>query len=194
VDPGSGESCKFDALEVLLETAAANEQKVIVFSQYVTTLRWLEERIKSVPTSVYSGEQSSTERDAILANFEAAAGPHVLLMSLRAGGVGVNAPSAGLVVLFDRWWNPAMEAQAINRAHRFGRLTPLHVIRFLVEDSVEDRIDEILRSKVKVFEDYVESAESAEVALLTRGELLKVLSMSHADADARPAIRQQELS
>lgn len=194
VDPASGESCKFDALEVLLETAAANGQKVIVFSQYVTTLRWLEERIKSVPTSVYSGEQSSTERDAILAQFEAAAGPHVLLMSLRAGGVGVNAPSAGLVVLFDRWWNPAMEAQAINRAHRFGRLTPLHVIRFLVEDSVEDRIDEILRSKVKVFEDYVESAESAEVALLTRGELLKVLSMSHADADARPAIRQQELS
>jgi SNF2 family DNA or RNA helicase len=115
-------------------------------------------------------------------------------MALRAVGLGINVPSADLVVMFDRWWNPAMEAQAVNRAHRFGRLAPLHVIKFLVEDSVEDRIDEILRSKVQVFEDYVESAASADVSVLTRGELLRALSMSHADADARPANSQQELS
>jgi SNF2 family DNA or RNA helicase len=194
VDPESGESCKLDALDLLLESAAASQQKVIVFSQYVTTLHWLAERIQSVPTSIYSGEQSSAERDAVLSTFETAAGPHVLLMSLRAGGVGINVPSADLVVLFDRWWNPAMEAQAVKRAHRFGRLAPLHVIRLLVEDSVEDRIDEILRSKVQVFEDYVESAASADVSVLTRGELLRALSMSHADADARPANSQQEMS
>ena len=105
-------------------------------------------------------------------------------MSLRAGGVGLNIPSADLVVLFDRWWNPAVEAQAVNRAHRLGRSTPLHVMRFLVRDSIEERIDAILTVKQQLFDDYVESVDVVDIPALTRNDLIHALGMSHYDTDA----------
>jgi len=182
--PTDGDSCKLDALQVLLESAAAVGTKVLVFSQYVETLKWLSSKIDSVPTSLYVGEQSPTERDNVLTSFERGRGSHVLLASLRAGGVGLNIPSANLVVLFDRWWNPAVEAQAISRAHRLGRLTPLHVVRFLVQDSIEERIDSILVAKQQLFEEYVESVEAAETSVLTRNDLIHALGISHYDTDA----------
>ena len=158
-EPEGDESCKLDALQVLLESAAATGTKVLLFSQYVETLNRVSQSIDTVPTSIYSGEQSAAERDDVLTAFERERGSRVLLVSLRAGGVGLNIPSADLVVLFDRWWNPAVEAQAVNRAHRLGRSTPLHVTRFLVKDSVEERIDAILTAKQQLFDDYVESVD-----------------------------------
>ena len=87
--------------------------------------------------------------------------------------------------LFDRWWNPAVEAQAVNRAHRLGRATPLHVARFLVRDSIEESIDAILTRKQQLFDDYVESVDVAEIPTLTRNDLIRALGMSHYDADAK---------
>lgn len=182
-DPASGESCKLDALKLLLESAVTNKTKVIVFSQYVKTLIWLQDRIDAMPSSLYSGDQSLSERDAVLAKFASEEGPRVLLMSLRAGGVGLNIPAADLVVLFDRWWNPAVEAQAVNRAHRFGRISTLYVVRFLVNDSIEDRIDEILSEKRNLFNEYIEAVDSPDVPVLTRGELIRALGVSHHDTD-----------
>lgn len=187
-EPDGFESCKLDALQVLLETATAAGTKVLLFSQYVETLNRLSESIDSMPSSIYSGEQSAAQRDDVLTAFERESGSRVLLMSLRAGGVGLNIPSADLVVLFDRWWNPAVEAQAVNRAHRLGRSTPLHVVRFLVSDSIEDRIDAILTAKQQLFDDYVESAEGADVAALTRNDLIHALGISHYDTDAQDAV------
>lgn len=183
-DAASGDSCKLDALQVLLESASAAGGKVLVFSQYVETLKWLSEAIDSVPTAIYSGEQSTAERDEALTAFEHADGSRALLISLRAGGVGLNIPSADLVVLFDRWWNPAVEAQAVNRAHRLGRLTPLHVVRFLVRDSIEERIDDILSAKQELFDDYVEAVDVADIPALTRNDLIHALGVSHYDTDA----------
>lgn len=183
-DAASGDSCKLDALQVLLESAAAAGGKVLVFSQYVETLKWLSEAIDSVPATIYSGEQSPAERDAVLTAFGQADGARALLMSLRAGGVGLNIPSADLVVLFDRWWNPAVEAQAVNRAHRLGRSTPLHVVRFLVRDSIEERIDDILAAKQQLFDDYVEAIDVADIPALTRNDLIRALGVSHYDTDA----------
>jgi SNF2 family DNA or RNA helicase len=187
-DSDSGESCKLEALLVLLESASADNTKVIVFSQYVKTLGWIADRLPDIATSLYSGAQSTEERDAVLTAFATEPGPRVLLMSLRAGGVGLNIPEAGLVVLFDRWWNPAVEAQAVNRAHRFGRKGSLQVVKFLVRDSVEDRIDQILRDKRQLFDEYVESVDQAEIPPLTRGELIKVLGVSHYDTDVEATI------
>ena len=168
---------------MLLESATAPGTKVLIFSQYVETLNHLSQLIDTLPASVYSGKQSAAERDGILTAFELESGPRVLLMSLRAGGVGLNIPSADLVVLFDRWWNPAVEAQAVNRAHRLGRSTPLHVVRFLVRDSVEERIDVILSAKQQLFDDYVESVEVADIQVLTRNDLIHALEISHYDTD-----------
>lgn len=186
-EPDGFESCKVDALQVLLETAFSAGTKVLLFSQYVETLNRLSQTIDSMPATVYSGEQSAAERDEVLTAFERESGSRVLLMSLRAGGVGLNIPSADLVVLFDRWWNPAVEAQAFNRAHRLGRLTPLHVVRFLVRDSIEERIDAILNAKQQLFDDYVESVDVPDVPALTRNDLIHALGISHYDTDAQDA-------
>ena len=193
-EPEGDESCKLDALQVLLESATATGTKVLIFSQYVETLNHLSQLIHTLPASVYSGTQSATERDGILTAFERESGPRVLLMSLRAGGVGLNIPSADLVVLFDRWWNPAVEAQAVNRAHRLGRSTPLHVVRFLVRDSVEERIDAILNAKQQLFDDYVESVEVADIQVLTRNDLIHALDISHYDTDTPDAGFQENRS
>ena len=183
-EPEGDESCKLDALQVLLESATATGTKVLLFSQYVETLHRLSQSIDTMPTSVYSGEQSTRERDDVLAAFEREGGSRVLLMSLRAGGVGLNIPSADLVVLFDRWWNPAVEAQAVSRAHRLGRSTPLHVVRFLVRDSVEERIDAILTAKQQLFDDYVESVDVADIPALTRNDLIHALGVRQYDTTA----------
>ncbi len=193
LDADSGESCKLDALRTLLESIQASHEKVIIFSQYVKTLNWLKSSLDLVPILIYSGEQSATARDEALKAFETSTGPLILLVSLRAGGVGLNIPSADVVILFDRWWNPAVEDQAINRAHRFGRASPLHVVRFLVRDTIEDRIQEILDDKRSLFVQYIEAVDKTEVDVLTRGELIRALGMSHYDTDAEVSKLQGEI-
>jgi SNF2 family DNA or RNA helicase len=178
-------------IEAMLESASAAGSKVLVFSQYVETLKWLAEAVDAVPTAIYSGKQPTGERDDVLTAFEQGDGSRALLMSLRAGGVGLNIPSADLVVLFDRWWNPAVEAQAVNRAHRLGRTTPLHVVRFLVRDSIEERIDEILSAKQELFDDYVEAVDVPDIPALTRNDLIHALGVSHYDTDAEPAVVEE---
>src|SRR5205823_9260594 len=150
---------------LLLEDCAQPEDKVIVFSQYVQTLNFISERIRHFPHDLYTGEMGEQERENVLQKFKSQPGPRALLISLRAGGVGLNIPDASTVILSDRWWNPAVENQAIQRAHRFGRDRPLHVIRFLVLDTIETRIQEVLATKQGDFDRYIEDAESADVRL-----------------------------
>jgi SNF2 family DNA or RNA helicase len=182
-DPASGESVKWDALSLLLEDSSEPDDKIIVFSQYVQTLRFISERLQAFPHDVYTGEQTQQEREEALRRFKTLEGPRALLVSLRAGGVGLNIQEASTVVLFDRWWNPAVEDQAIQRAHRFGRSRPLHVIRYLVADTIEDRIQGVLHRKQLEFERYVDNAECAEVKAFTRDELRGMLGLSVVDAD-----------
>lgn len=182
-EPHSFESVKFEALSLLLEELIESDDKVIVFSQYVETLKFISKKLMNFPHDLYIGEQSVQEREAILSNFKSQPGPRVLLISLRAGGVGLNIQEASMVILFDRWWNPSIESQAIQRAHRFGRTRPLHVIRFLIMDTIEERIQEVLLNKQLDFENYIENAENAAIHPFTREELRKILELSMADTD-----------
>jgi SNF2 family DNA or RNA helicase len=178
-DPASGESVKLDALQDIADDLSAVDDKVIVFSQYVATLNWISAQLPGHLTpEVFHGGLSDDEREAMLQRFRRGPGPRVLLMSLRAAGTGLNIQEASTVVLFDRWWNPALEAQAVNRAHRFGRSAVLQVFRFLVADSIESRIAEVLATKSQLFDDYVEAAEGAEVPSLSRGDLLRILGLN----------------
>ena len=154
-----------------------------MFSQYLETIEFICDQIKPFPHRIYTGQQSPEERNSILKNFKLQQGPSALLMSIRAGGVGLNIIEANTVVLFDRWWNPAVEAQAIERAHRFGRTLPLHVIRFLVRDTIEERIDQVLKDKQIDFDRFIEEAESADVPLLTRDDLRSILELSWVDTE-----------
>lgn len=174
-DSDSDASSKLDALRAILESAGSGA-RVLVFSQYVETLRWISDRL-DLPHDMLTGSMSPEKREEAIESFAGGVAPRALLISLRAGGVGLNLGEATHVVLFDRWWNPAVEVQAIYRAHRFDREQPLHVMRFLVADSIEERIAEILERKKHLFDEVVESVES-QVRRFTREELLEILDLS----------------
>ena len=177
-DIESGESSKVEALKLIISNLSAKDDKLIVFSQYVETLNQISKELDGEIThEIYHGGLSEDARNSIITRFREEKGPRVLLMSLKAGGVGLNLQEASSIVLFDRWWNPAVEEQAINRAHRFGRESVLHVFRFTVVDSIEERIINILDEKKALFEQYVNRAEIAEVPALDLNDLMKIVNL-----------------
>lgn len=177
-DSSMSVSSKLDSLRVLCH-AAGSSARILVFSQFVRTLEAISTRL-DLATGLVTGSMPLVEREAAMDRFRGGRAPRVLLVSLRAGGVGLNLGEASHVVLFDRWWNPAVEMQAIFRAHRFEREAPLHVIRFLVQDSIEVRIASILEEKARLFEDVVESSGMAGKAF-TKQELMSILGLSTGD-------------
>ena len=174
-DEASGTSTKLEALETLLD-AAGESARTIVFSQFVRTLEWVSERLP-MRHDLLIGSMDIGERQAVMDEFESGKTPRVLLVSLRAAGVGLNLGEASHVVLFDRWWNPAVENQAIYRAHRFDRRDPLHVVRFVVRHSIEEHIASILDEKAELFDDVVESVSTTGGGF-RRTELLRILGMT----------------
>lgn len=176
-DVKSGESAKFDVLLNILENHVDEEDKLIIFSQYVDTLQWMALRLKDIPLDVFHGGLNHLEREQILIRFRNKPGPRCLLVSLRAGGVGLNIPEASTVILFDRWWNPAVENQAVQRAHRFGRASPLHVVRFIVLNTIEERISNIIGKKHELFQDYVEAAANIDIPRLSKELLEQILEL-----------------
>ena len=177
-DVESSTSSKLDALTAICEGAGPSA-RMIVFSQFVQTLRQISRRI-GMPHDLLIGSMPAAERQISIDRFRTGQTPRALLISLRAGGVGLNLGEATHVVLFDRWWNPAVEFQAIYRAHRFEREEPLHVIRFLIRDSVEERIAAVLDRKEALFDEVIESAGAARSRLKKR-ELMEILELVEGD-------------
>ncbi|MCY3627399.1 MAG: DEAD/DEAH box helicase [Rhodothermaceae bacterium] len=174
-DKSSDTSSKCDALVDILDQSGSSA-RILVFSQFVETLHWISERME-LPHNLLTGSMSLAERQKSINIFKNNPAPRVLLVSLRAGGVGLNLEEATHVVLFDRWWNPAVEIQAIFRAHRFQRKEPLHVIRFLVFDTIEERIAEILDQKEQLFDDVVESVETMSRSF-SQQEMMRILQFT----------------
>ena len=140
-DPATGASSKLERLEADIEEVSTSGRKALVFSQWVQTLRRLAQAAGPLSAAGYHGGKCppSNERTCIR-RFREDPDAHVLLLSYGAGGVGLNLQFASYVFLFDRWWNPALEDQAINRAHRIGVAGPVTVTRFLVLGTIEERI------------------------------------------------------
>ena len=169
-----GASSKLDALKSMSD-GFGSSARVLVFSQFVRTLRWIAARLK-MPHDFLVGSMTATHREEAMERFRSGRTPRVLFVSLRAGGIGLNLGEATHVVMFDRWWNPAVERQAIYRAHRFDRRDPLHVIRFLVKESIEERVAAILDRKATLFDSTIESVASSARGL-TRSELMDILQL-----------------
>ena len=151
-DPLTGASTKLERIEADLEEIAESGRKAIIFSQWVGALKKLSERLARFGPLEYHGRIPSARRDAVIQRFREDRSRHVLLMSYGAGGVGLNLQFVNYVFLFDRWWNPAVEDQAINRAHRIGVDGPVTVTRFLMLDTIEERIDRVLQEKRELFD------------------------------------------
>ena len=155
-DSYSEESSKADYISDILEEKKMLNEKVIIFSQYVETLKFLERKFHSYKTQMYTGGQSQSERDEIISSYKQSEEFELLLISLKAGGVGLNLQETDTLILFDRWWNPAVEEQAIGRADRFGREGSLHVIKFVTQNTIEERIERLLFDKKDLFNKIVE--------------------------------------
>ena len=151
-DPLTGESVKLDRLIADMEEISASGAKAILFSQWTKTIDWLAEHTKQFGALVYHGGIPTKKREPILKKFKEDPNSHLLLMSYGTGAVGLNLQFSQYVFLYDRWWNPAVEDQAINRAHRIGVANPVIVTRFICKDTIEERIDLVLRQKREIFE------------------------------------------
>ncbi len=158
-DPASGESAKDERLVADLEEVSQSGRKAIVFSQWVETLLRLKSVLKDYNPVEYHGRIPSKDRDAVITKFREDKDCHVILMSYGAGSVGLNLQFSEYVFLYDRWWNPAVEDQAINRAHRIGAVGPVTVTRFVCLGTIEEKIDRILTEKRLLSESILSSAQ-----------------------------------
>jgi SNF2 family DNA or RNA helicase len=177
-DPATSSSSKLERLTADLEEVAASGQKAIVFSQWVETLVQLRRSLQDFAPREYHGRIASRARDRVLAQFRDDPGAHVLLMSYGAGSVGLNLQFAQYVFLFDRWWNPAVEDQAINRAHRIGAAGPVTVSRFMTLNTIEERIDQILRQKREMFDMVLSQTNTPRAMGLSQQEIFGLFHLT----------------
>jgi len=164
-DPLTNESAKFERLEADMEEVAASGGKAILFSQWTKTIDWLEARLQRFNPLVYHGKIPSPKREPVLTKFKNDPDSHLILMSYATGAVGLNLQFAGYVFLFDRWWNPAVEDQAINRAHRIGCKSQVIVTKFISKDTIEERIDRVLNEKRMLFAKILGGGEQTSESL-----------------------------
>ena len=146
------DSGKFNALKELLADAVQNGRKVLLYSQFRDMLRLTREwaDAEGVPYSYLDGH--TTNRQQVIDEFNNDERIRLFLISLKAGGTGLNLTAADTVVIYDPWWNPAVEDQAIDRAHRIGQTKPISVYRLVTEDSIEQKVMVLKERKSKVNE------------------------------------------
>jgi SNF2 family DNA or RNA helicase len=149
----SGTSAKLEALMELLEPLIEQGQKVLVFSQFVQMLEIIRAEIAEREWKQFLLTGQTDERGALVQEFQTTEDAAVFLISLKAGGAGLNLTAASYVVLFDPWWNPAVEAQAIDRTHRIGQQSTVIAYRLVVKDTIEQKIRELQKFKSAVAQD-----------------------------------------
>ncbi|CAM5363487.1 DEAD/DEAH box helicase [Streptomyces narbonensis] len=173
----AGRSGKLALLDELLDTILAEDGSVLVFTQYVSMARLLADHLaaRGVQAQLLHGGTPVAERERMVDRFQAGEIP-VFLLSLKAAGTGLNLTRAGHVVHYDRWWNPAVEEQATDRAYRIGQTQPVQVHRLVAEGTVEDRIAEMLLAK-RALADAVLGSGEAALTELTDRELADLVSL-----------------
>jgi hypothetical protein len=165
-DTASG---KTETLFELLDALIAEGQKVLVFSQFVQMLMLLEEECRQhqIPTHMLTGQTKN--RQEVVNTFQNDPNASVFLLSLRAAGTGLNLTTASYVVLYDPWWNPAVEAQAIDRSHRIGQTQTVNAYRLISPGTVEEKIWELQQSKAQTIADVL--GEEGFARSLTKNDL-----------------------
>ena len=166
-------SSKIDLLMESLENVVAEEHKAIVFSQWTGLLDLVEPALRAAGIPFTRLDGSTRDRAGVVRLFQDDSGPPVMLISLKAGGTGLNLTAADHVFLLDPWWNPAVEQQAADRAHRIGQDKPVMVYRLVAEGTVEERILELQQRKREIADAALGQADQA--ASITREELLDLL-------------------
>jgi SNF2 family DNA or RNA helicase len=179
-DPETGESCKFDDMTERLDVLVEQGHKALVFSQYTSDAFGVRAAMKALekhePLSLVGG-MSHTERNAVIKRFKEVDKHKVLVISLMAGGQGLNLQEASYVFHLDRWWNPAVERQAEDRSHRFGQTLKVNVIKYSCIGTIEERIDEILERKQDLFDRLIDDVSIDISRSLTGDELFGLFGL-----------------
>lgn len=166
VDGYKGGSAKFNKLVELIEESQASGRRVLIFSQFTKMLELIGRQlaIKGISFFYLDGKTPSEERVAMCEQFNK--GEHdFFLISLKAGGTGLNLTGADTVILYDIWWNPAVEEQAMDRAHRIGQEDTVKVIKLLTRGTIEEKIDELQERKRSLIEEIIDSKEKSSMNL-----------------------------
>jgi SNF2 family DNA or RNA helicase len=166
-------SAKVEVLVRTLEELVAEGHKALVFSQWTSLLNLVEPVLAGAGLSFCRLDGSTQDRGAVVDRFQDPGGPPVLLISLRAGGTGLNLTAADHVLLLDPWWNPAVEDQAADRAHRIGQDKPVLVQRLVAAETVEDRMLELQERKRALAG--AATGDPRAAAAITRDDLLALL-------------------
>ena len=171
----SGGSTKLDACMDLLREATAAGHKVLLFSQFTSMLALLRQRLEEERIAHYilQGSTPKEERARLVDTFNADDTP-VFLISLKAGGVGLNLTGADMVIHYDPWWNGAVEDQATDRAHRIGQKNPVQVVRLIARDTIEEKIVGLQEQKRQLAQSVVEG-DTPSLTDLTAEQLLELL-------------------
>jgi SNF2 family DNA or RNA helicase len=186
-DPATGDSSKLERLLADLEEVAASGKKAIIFSQWVDTLEKLRGPLKHLKPLEYHGQIPQKQRESVIQNFKEDKRSHVIMMSYGAGSVGLNLQFCEYVFLFDRWWNPAIEDQAINRAHRIGAAGPVTVTRFLALGTIEERINQVLDEKRELFDTILSNADKPKKLGLSQREIFGLFKLHTPDGPINAA-------
>jgi SNF2 family DNA or RNA helicase len=146
-------SAKVAALLETLEPLIEEGQKVLVFSQFVQMLGIIEQELAGREWKTFKLTGETEDRGSLVDSFQNHDGAAVFLISLKAGGTGLNLTAASYVVLFDPWWNPAVEAQAIDRTHRIGQKKTVFAYRLLIKGTIEEKIRRLQQHKGALAQD-----------------------------------------
>lgn len=186
--PESGESVKLDDLSDRAQTLAAEGHRALVFSQFtddVFGVRAIASRLAAYRPLTYTGAMTQAERQNMIDVFKSDARHRLFIISLKAGGQGLNLQEASYVVHFDRWWNPAVERQAEDRSHRLGQQLPVTVYSYICVGTIEDRIEELLIQKQRLFDTLIDDVSLDLGKLLSGDELFGLFGLERPRVNRR---------
>lgn len=174
----TGESGKFEHFKIALDRALTNGKRILIFSQFTKMLDIIEDYLNDQKITSFriTGKTNKMARQDHVDQFNAGENS-VFLISLRAGGVGINLTGADTIFLYDLWWNPAVEEQAIGRAHRIGQTKDIQVYRFITEGTIEERIAELQTEKRNLFDELFNADSKNIRQQLTTEDLRYILGI-----------------
>lgn len=175
IDPASAaESGKFNEMLSMLEVLVAENHKILVFSSFVKHLNLLGDACDQMKWGYCRLTGQTTDRKSVIEEFQSGNDKNIFLISLKAGGVGLNLTAADYIFIVDPWWNPAAEMQAISRAHRIGQDKKVFVYRFISEKSIEEKIQLLQEKKAALANEFVNSNDP--FAVMGKEELIQLFS------------------
>jgi len=174
-----GESAKLNRLIEYLVEAKSNGKRVVLFSQFTKMLDIIRKELSKLEMDYHylDGQTKKEDRLELTQRFNEG-DKDLFLISLKAGGTGVNLTGGDTVILYDSWWNPAIEDQAADRVHRFGQKKAVQVLRLIARGTIEERINELQEKKRDLVDSVIETGNTKSISQLTKDELLNVLDMS----------------